>query len=68
VLFRAARHPYTKALIKAAPEADRHRRLDLHEAAHALDGLDDGSTQMVEVAPGHRAAIARKDQQDVQAA
>jgi peptide/nickel transport system ATP-binding protein len=58
MLFRSAAHPYTRALIAAAPEADRANRLDLKAAAdRANDDIDDdGGTAMVEISPGHRVA------------
>jgi peptide/nickel transport system ATP-binding protein len=58
-LFESAVHPYTRALIAAAPEADRKARLDFAAVAAAAksDWGDDAEVKMVEVAPGHRVAM-----------
>jgi len=63
-LFHAARHPYTQALIAAAPEADRSRRLDLAAiAARASAGWDDGgAAELIEIEPGHRVAMPLEGQ------
>jgi len=61
-LFRAAVHPYTRALIAAAPEADRSNRLDLAAvAARATADLGDPDAPLIDIAPGHRAAIGGRD-------
>ena len=61
-LFRAAVHPYTRALVAAAPEADRANRLDLAAvAARAGGDLGDDGAPLIEIAPGHRAAIGGRD-------
>ncbi len=61
-LFRNAAHPYTRALIAAAPEADRANRLDLAAVAARAQG-DTGyiDAPLIEIAPGHRAAIGAAD-------
>lgn len=56
ILFREAAHPYTRALIAAAPEADRRLRLDLKTAGARLPEHE-RSGALVEIAPGHRAAM-----------
>lgn len=61
-LFRAAVHPYTRALIAAAPEADRANRLDLAAvAARAAGDMGDDGAPLIDIAPGHRAAIGGRD-------
>ncbi|BCW87106.1 Glutathione import ATP-binding protein GsiA [Alphaproteobacteria bacterium SO-S41] len=61
-LFHDARHPYTRALIAAAPEADRKARLDLGAvmARAAEDWGDDRQVTLVEIEPGHRVAMPVK--------
>lgn len=69
-LFGAAAHPYTRALIASAPEADRALRLDL-KAALARAGEDDGDAGpvvMKELSPGHRVAVPVEESADVHAA
>ena len=59
-LFAEARHPYTRALIAAAPEADRTERLDL-DALSRRTGEDwDAGAELIEIAPGHRVALSGK--------
>ncbi len=61
-IFQRAAHPYTRALIAAAPEADRANRLDLAAvAARAGGDMGDDDAPLVEIAPGHRAAIGGHD-------
>ena len=61
-LFECAVHPYTRALIAAAPEADRTRRLDLAAVASRASGdMGDDTAPLVDIAPGHRAAIGGHD-------
>ncbi len=69
-LFHAARHPYTQALIAAAPEADRAARLDLAAiAARAgADAGDGGAVEMIEIEPGHRVAVPAEGRTDAAAA
>ena len=63
-LFERAVHPYTRALIAAAPDADRMNRLDLAAvAARAAGDMGDDQAPLVEIAPGHRAAIGGRDAQ-----
>ncbi len=61
-LFERAVHPYTRALIAAAPEADRSRRLDLAAvAARAGGDMGDETAPLIDIAPGHRAAVGGRD-------
>jgi peptide/nickel transport system ATP-binding protein len=59
-LFAEARHPYTRALIAAAPDADRAARLDLNALAGRTDEDWDAGADLIEVGPGHRVALSGK--------
>ena len=59
LVFADPRHAYTQALVAAAPEADRARRLDLAAFASPAPGEAPRDGALIDIAPGRR--IAREE-------